>query len=116
MSLFETAIDLGEKCETAFEPFPDGSGSAHMTSKTPSSGSPTPSAIALRAALEDVGNRISFMRGVLRGDWEPLGMSFGEFMLALFADPARVQADDLWVEALAQLADAEPDAAADGET
>lgn len=84
MSLFETAIDLGEKCETAFEPFPDGSGSAHMTSKTPSSGSPTPSAIALRAALEDVGNRISFMRGVLRGDWEPLE-SVDEWLVGLDA-------------------------------
>ena len=43
-----------------------------MTIKTPSSGSPTPSAVALRAALEDIGNRISFMRDVIRGDCEPL--------------------------------------------
>ena len=37
------------------------------------------------------------------GDWEPLGLGFGEFVRALFTDPARVQADDVWAEALSQL-------------
>lgn len=37
------------------------------------------------------------------GGWEPLGLSFEGFMQALFTDPARVQADDLWAKALDQL-------------
>ncbi len=37
------------------------------------------------------------------GDWEPTGLSFDEFAAALFTDPASVNADDLWTEALGQL-------------
>ena len=48
------------------------------------------------------GDRVStlYWRG---GDWEPLGLSFEQFLEALFFDPARVQADDMWAEALTQL-------------
>lgn len=37
------------------------------------------------------------------GDWEPLGYSFEGFMQTLFTDPAKVHAEDLWMESLVQL-------------
>lgn len=66
----------------------------HVVLATDSGGAPV--------IWDGVGDQMAtfFWKG---GDWEPMNLNFEDFMSALFLNPERVDAGDMWPEALTQL-------------